>query len=68
MADTPAATADQVKTAIESIPGLEAVSDPWLRHNITRSAILGLKLLAEMPHENPEVLRLFNAILSPDSR
>jgi len=62
MADTSAAK------AIESIPWLEAVPDPRFRHNIARSAILALKLLAQMPHENPEVLRLLHAILSPDSR
>src|SRR5436190_14060355 len=44
----------------------EAVSDPRLAQEISRIGRVGLDLLAQLRHERPQVLRLFDGIRPPD--
>src|SRR6478672_84856 len=49
-----------------SLPGLEAIANPGLGHDISCGAFVYLQLLSQMTDENPKVLRLLHAILSPN--
>ena len=48
------------------ISRFKAITHPWLGKDVFRSAKIELDLFSQLPHKDSQVIRLFDAIASPN--